>query len=381
MTIHDTTLDLDLGPVGSQGEPHPFRVVLDAAPLARLVADAAGAFRVHEVLLIDRPGDVWEYVQVTPVALPPPVAARLAQARQAAAAGEPARDRPDAKLPFRDFDRLFRLAGDDTDPEDEAWIRVRDDEPVRAYARALLASVSSAREALEAGSILPRHEIALFRAQAHPFSFLDREEAIRAGREHAPGEPRHTQAFYDKLGELLGDRDVVSVSYRGEGDFRVFRMLCEAQRDRATRTGQPPALALEISALVDREAGTAAWGAEVTYFEGEQEQGFLHVEEPGARGESVRNMVERYTKIGPGGYILSSRDEGNLRGYRIERGEGWHLYRSDVSPRMSAPMRRYHNVWSLMRGQENGEVNDEQVVEIMALWAEYLSWRVQEPPG
>ncbi len=380
MTIPGSTLslDLDLGPVNRGGQAHPFAVTLEAAPLARLLEDAREAHRVHELLLIGRPGDLWDYVLARPAHLPPPVAERLAQAMAAEGQAQAA---PAGTVPFRAFDGLFRWAWDDTEPEDEAWILARDGELVRAWARELLAALEVARAGLaEAGSLV-RHEMACFAADTHPYAFLARDEAIAAGRAMAPGEPAHTPAFYAKLAQLLRERDVVSVSYRGRGDYRVLREICEAQRERAGQLGVPPAQALEISALVEREANTRPWDAEVTYFSGEQEQGYLHVEEPGAGGESVKDLVERYTRIGPGGCILSSRDEGTIRGYEVESGEGWTLYRSDVSPRMSPAMRRYHNVWSLMRGQENGEVNDEQVVEVMALWAEYRSWRVQEPPG
>jgi len=76
--------------------------------------------------------------------------------------------------------------------------------------------------------------------------------------------------------------------------------------------------------------------------------------------------------LGPGGLILSCRDEGAIPGFTHEQGEGWHLYRSEVTPRMLPALRRYHNVWALMLAQENGEISDTQMVEIIAQWENFL---------
>jgi hypothetical protein len=331
-------------------------------------------------MLIERPGDLWAYVQVTPTHMPPRLAERIERARQEAATGDAGGAWPEGRIPFHAFDRLFRWAGADTEPEDEAWLRARDGPKTRSYALVLLASLSAARSALQSAGPLIAHELARIKANAHAFAFLGREDAIRADRAHAPHDAGHTEAFYAKLAQLLEDEDVVSVAYRGDGDYRLLKMLCEAQRRRAAGTGLAPAKALEISALVNHEINNAAWEADVTYFSEGLGEGYLRIEESNVGGESVKDLADTYSKIGPGGYILSRRNEGDILGYQVESGDGWHLYRSEVSARMAQPLRRYHNVWSLMLAQENGEVSEEQVIEILSQWAKFSSGRFRAKP-
>lgn len=53
------TLTLDFGLVCHHDDREPFRVRLDSEPLDELIADARNAWRVYELTLIQRPGDVW----------------------------------------------------------------------------------------------------------------------------------------------------------------------------------------------------------------------------------------------------------------------------------------------------------------------------------
>jgi hypothetical protein len=370
MTIPGTTLTLDLGTVSRQGTQHPFVVTLDAEPLELLVLHASQAHRVYEMALVDRPGDAWAYVQVAPTGLPPLVSERLEAARQRAGQGA----RPEGKVAFVDFDDLFRR-GDKAEPEDDVWLEARDGEALRSYVQRLIAGPSDARRKLGAGSALIRHELSRIAAGTHPFAFLDRHDAIAASRRLPPNESPHTEAFYAKLGELLGDGEVGSVSYRGDGDHRLLRMLCEAQRQRAETSGEPAAQALEISAFTRREVNGEEWGADIAFLSEDAGQGFLFIEGTNPQGKSVRDLVESYASVGPGGYILSCKDEGPIAGYTTESGEEWHLYRSEVTPRMLPVLRKYHSVWALMLAQENGELSDTQVVEIIAQWENFLSRR------
>jgi hypothetical protein len=377
MTIPDATLTLDLGTISWKGMQHPFVVTLDAQPLELLVVHASQAHRVYELALVDRPGDAWAYVQVAPKHLPPRISERLEAARR-----EPGRQgaSPGSKVAFVDFDGLFHR-GEEAEPEDEAWEEARNGDALRSYVQRLAAGLSDARSKLGAGSALIRHELSRIVAGTHPFAFLDRHDAIAASRRLPPNEPRHTGAFYAKLGELLGDDEIGSVSCRGDGDHRVLRMLCEAQRLRAEATGVPAAQALEISAFTRQEVNGEEWGADITYLSEDAGQGFLFIEGTNPQGKSIRDLVESYASLGPGGYILSCKDEGPIAGYQVESGEGWYLYRSEVTPRMLPALRKYHSVWALMLAQENEEISDTQVVEIIAQWENLLSRRFPGADG
>lgn len=80
MTVYRAELEIDFGKVGYWNSGALFRIRLDASPLTDLIRDTTDAHRVFELLLIDRPGDVWDYVQVIPEDVPAGVANRIARA-------------------------------------------------------------------------------------------------------------------------------------------------------------------------------------------------------------------------------------------------------------------------------------------------------------
>ena len=325
MTLTPRTFDVDL-----RDSPQPLAVKLDAAPLERLLSDAEGGYRLYELALVQRPGDLWEYLEVVPLHLPPPLAARLDLARTTARkAGDPW---PDQRIPFGVFDRELRAEEGEAA---EAWTEACAGDDARAFIQQLFERLP--QRGTDVGS--------------HPFSYLAREHAIAESRRHPPNAPAHTEAFD-------------SVSVRGLGDHRLLRMLCDRQRERDD---------FEISATTEREVNNLEWGARVAYYFEDIGQGFLFVQDGATSGRSVRDLVETYTKLGPGGLILSSRDEGELTGFTRESGDGWCLYRSLVTPRMLPRLRRYHNLLALMLAQENGELSDTQVVEIIAQWENFVS--------
>jgi hypothetical protein len=354
------TFDIDL-----RDSPQPLAVQLDAAPLERLLADAEFAHRLYELALLERPGDVWEYLEVVPLHLPPPLAARLDLARTTArSAGRPW---PDHRIPFDAFAREVRAEPGEAS---EAWSEACEGDEVRGFIRHLFEHLQAL--GTDAGRGLVGHERALIAAGAHPFDDLPRERAIAASRRHSPNEPAHTEAFYAKLFELVASKEVVSASVRGLGDHRLLRILCERQRTRDD---------FEISATTEREVNNVAWDARVAYYNEDIGQGFLFVQDGASSGKSVKDLVETYSKLGPGGLLLSSQDEGEIAGFAHESGDGWHLYRSEVTPHMLPSLRRYHNVLALMLAQENGELSDTQVVEIIAQWENFVSQRRPGPPG
>src|SRR6218665_1987702 len=80
----EQTLSLDFGPVSGQGS-HPFAVALDAAPFEQLLDDARNAHRIYELALLQRPGDLWEYLEVIATEIPPAIIGPLELARSVAA--------------------------------------------------------------------------------------------------------------------------------------------------------------------------------------------------------------------------------------------------------------------------------------------------------
>ena len=204
MTAYESVLTIDFGKVGYRSGKSPFRVRLETGPLAELIRATESAHRVCELLLIDRPGDVWDYVWVALDEVPTRVADRVAHARLAA---RPKREDgphpwPDDRIPFKVFDSLFYWAWDDTEPEDEAWLNHRDSVLMRSFARQALSIARAAQSRLDWNDHLLRHVTARIRSGEHPYCYLDRAVARDKSRDLAPKEAQHTPAFYKKLSEL-----------------------------------------------------------------------------------------------------------------------------------------------------------------------------------
>jgi len=327
MTSDQMELTLDFGEIGTLNSKSPFSVCLDASALGELISHAENAHRVYELMLIDRPGDVWDYVWVAIDDGPSSVMNRVTQAR------EEAKPRygnnhpwPDRRIPFTKFDDLFYWTGDDTEPEDEAWLRHRQSSTMRAFALQLLAMVQAAQGRLDLSDDLLRHEVANIRSGDHPYGYLDRRVALAKGREHRPNSPKHTTAFYDRLAALLRDPELTSVAYRADGDYRVLRMMATEQRRRANTTGHSPGNALYLSALTNYTVSDEAWDAQILFFQEGLAHGDLFIEGGGLGSVNLKELVEKHHRV-RARFILAAIDQGGIEGYDIEFCDGWVLYR------------------------------------------------------
>ena len=103
MTSYESELVIDFGEVGNRFGRHPFRIRLKAEALRALIEHATAAHRIYEMLLIERPGDVWAYVSVVIEQAPREVFERIAHHRSTAARGR-ALAASDADLSFQEFD-------------------------------------------------------------------------------------------------------------------------------------------------------------------------------------------------------------------------------------------------------------------------------------
>ena len=327
MASYQIELTVDFGEIGHRRSKSPFRVRLDASALAELISHAENAHRIYELMLIDRPGDVWDYVWVAIDDVPLRVTERVTHAR------EEAKPRcgnnhpwPDQRIPFTVFDDLFNWAGDDTEPEDEAWLNHRNSPTMHAFAQQLLAMVRAARSHLKWSDYLLRHELGRIRSGDHPHGYLDRRVAITKGREHRPNIPTHTPAFYQQLTKLLRDPELTAVAYRADGDYRVLRMMATEQRRRANKTGHSAGNAIYLSALVNNTVGNEAWDSEIWFHDAGIAYGDLFIEGGDLGSGKIKSLVEQHHRV-PGRYILATKDEGSIDGFDVESGDGWVLYR------------------------------------------------------
>ncbi|GHT90020.1 hypothetical protein AGMMS49545_02130 [Betaproteobacteria bacterium] len=375
LTINDsTTLTVDLDVLGNRFERLPFRVQLRTVDLTCLIRDALeNAYRVYELFLIDRPGDIWDYVWVVPEELSERVQELVSELQQKNQDGfiegedDFGLDIPELKIelairrglkclfkdglqrlgsayahpnhwiPFRDFDRLFYYADEDTYPEDAAWRGAVDSSDMRAFAQKMLAMVRDAQNEASRGDPLLRHISARILSGEHPYCHFDRITALRASRNYQPpAEDGFTPAFYAKLGSLLEDPDLTSVAYRA-GDYRVLRMMANEQCRRAKLAGHEAKNSLILSALNCSTISNAAWDAKITLIDDGIVLGDLIIAGFGGKG-ALKKLVEVHHRV-PGRWILSSDDEGDIAGFTMEAGEGWVLYTRQTSDSRRASIR------------------------------------------
>lgn len=352
MTSFEFELVIDFGNVGYRQAQSPFRVRLKADALWALFRDVLAAHRVYELLLIERPGDAWDYVSVLIEEAPAAVLNRVARLRSETerTQGE-TRSTQRTEVPFNEFDQLFYWAGDDTEPEDEAWLSGKDRPAVRAFAQQLLAAVGAARDRLAWNDPLARCALERVRANEHPYAYLPRGLAIRRGQEHAPNPPIHSEAFYKHLERLLRDPELVSVAYRADGDHRVLRAMASEQRRRATATGHEPGVALHLSALCNQRISNDDWGSEIWFFEEGLGHGDLFIDGGGLGGAPIKALVQRHGRV-PGRCILSVVDEGDINGFEREAGDGFVLYRKQAPDRRRVALEKIES----RRSRELGPV-------------------------
>ena len=323
--IWQTRLEIDFGEVGYWRGKERFHVSLGAAPLIELIGHARQAHRVYELSLITRPGDVWDYLTVTPHALPETLERRVADARRAATPAFGGKHPwPAESIPFLPFDQLFQLAWADNDPADEAWLGQREGAVMRAFSAQLLAMARSSLTQCEPWCReIHEHERERIRAGSHPRHFMPRKPTRFERDIAAPNAARHSEDFYGKLEELLRDPELAAVAYRGGEDYRVFATLACEQRRRARLTGHAPEHCVALSAWDSACIHNEDWGSHIRRYEEGLGQGDLLI------AQHFRDLIEQDLRV-PQRAILSMQGEGPLSGYTQETGEGWVLYRKQA---------------------------------------------------
>lgn len=343
MVTYENSLVIDLGEVGWR-EKARFRVRLDAKPLVDLVRHAAQAYRVYELFLLRRPGDVWPYVWVELLDVPPRVAARYESARRDTQPGEGSEHAwPAGMMPLAAFNALFHWAGDDTEPEDEAWLNQTKMPAMREFADTLLGQIRLAQSQLGWSAPLIEHEISRIHAGKHPYDYREAPRLAPAWATPGPGPAHFTEDFYKQLKKIVAMPEVLSVSCRFLDDYRLYCILCTEQIRRAKKYDLPPGRAMVISALADFVVDTEPWGAKVWFYSEGLGYGDLHIEGGARPGNSLKALYQSgHRRLGP--YVLAAADQGDLEGYEKEIGDGWVRYSAleKADPRKSiALINRY----------------------------------------
>ncbi len=321
MDTNSLTLALDLGPTRTNGA---FRVRLDAEKLQDLIRATEDARRIYELMLIERPGDVLDYVWVVLEELSQSVRERIDDFRHQH--GSAQRIWPGDRMPLGAFDHLFYWAAEDTDADDETWLRFRNSAQMRSFMHQAYANAIGAQNRLAWGDALERHVYSRIRAGVHPYCYIGRDAARHKCESPTRADvSQHTNAFYEKLSQLLRDPEIASVAYRASGDYRVFRMMATEQRRRASFTGHTTRNALFLSALSNHSINQLDWDCAILFFDEGLGYGDLLIQGHGIGSDNIRKVMQSGHRP-PRRYLLTTGDIGGIDGFDQLSGDGWVLY-------------------------------------------------------
>lgn len=293
----------------------PFRVKLHDLALRHLMADATEAWRVYELMAIQRPGDVWKYIWVELLDVPPKVHDFRNWRRKDC---KDAHKWPDNWLPLADFDRCFYWACDDTTPESSCWLTAREGQSFKDWASELYAEVKAVQDSLRASTdLLIRTELACLDLRRHAYDF-DASTPLELTRPdyRSRVKPCFTPGFYEKLRELLGRAEVTCVSFLVD-DYQATRLAFVQQRLRSSPDPLTRANRWPICISAEKSQGAAPWNAESLVFSEGIGFGFLLI---------ANHAPDYYLNSGRFRWLLCARDAGEFPGYRCTAGEDWCLY-------------------------------------------------------
>lgn len=322
-------LDLNLTTQRPKGEVLPFRVEILSDSLSQLINNAWDGLRIYELFSLQRPGDIKHYLWVKIIEASSRVSSGYDYRR-----AEFDKDKygpkcpwPDQACPFNVFDKIFFYCGDDTEEEDACWREMVDSPSFQDFLELCLTQVRTAQAGLRwSGDIVAKHEIRLIDDEKHEYRFLTdppRHLSMLGG----PQRPldKHTPAFYIMLEALLAKPEVQSVAYRYGNDYRSFRMFCIEQRKRADKSAKDPGIAFPISVGNDGLPEASPWGNVVRYFDEGLGFGDLMIDPNPRKYDTMKELIESgYRRYGP--YVLTAHDNGDIRGYDKESGDGYVLY-------------------------------------------------------
>lgn len=320
-------LSIELTVLYPKDPPKPFRVRLHFDSLDHLFADVRQAYRIYEIFMIQRPADIWHYVWCEVLDVPDAIQYRLEYTREKDVAG---RHWPQNWYPFPHFDAVFWWCWDDTEPEDSCWLSERKKEYFKSIAREEFEKVRQVCADVSASdSTIVRHFLPRILSAEHPFDYLiECKRCLTRPDYKSPTLPRRSRAFYDKLSEIVARDDIRSVASRGDSDYLVNRILCAEQRLRADRSQRGPRDAFPVCMVSDGCRYIEEWGGQVVFYQEGLGGADLLVDSPEQR--SIKMAVEqRRDKRWP--TIFTDRDEGEIAGYRQEKGSDWIIYRRNAN--------------------------------------------------
>lgn len=234
------------------GPSLPFRIHVDARPLAALAQSACVGHRLYEFMTIRRQGDVLRYLWIYLTDVPDDVLKSI----RSSVKFQRRFSREDistlTELPFVEFDRCFwRQESDwlDDDMSDvhHCWIGHRHSGHWERMSSVLLDAVRAIQSSLrQSAKGLTQHEISLIDRGAHRRDCWAHRELVGRPFEPPRAETSLPPALLDMIAELVRQPDVNSVSCSIK-DYALWRVLALEQLQRSKARGVAPQDALFLA--------------------------------------------------------------------------------------------------------------------------------------
>ena len=324
MARYENTLLIDFGETGPWYERYNFSVRLNALALSALIDEARRGVRIYELSMIQRPGDLWRYIAAELVEAPESLHQRLRERWQQATPRWGDHPWPEGFLPILEFNKLFWDGGEDTDPVDACWLGHLNSRGLDSFLEQLLAWVRTVKYTLGWDDLLAKHELDLIKQVKHPYDFSDPSEWTRGFQATKFDDNRFGDAFYEKARELISEPDVISVAWRGQGDYTLLRMLCTEQRERANRQQCKPGRAFMIHAQASCCIDITPWDAKAMFYSEGIGYGDLFIDQNSVDAYSKELMETDFRS--PRRYLLCLPSDIDIDGYTRQMGDGWTLY-------------------------------------------------------
>lgn len=321
-----TNYPIDLNFKQPRGNQVSFKIEILSYAIDSLIDAAHDALSIYELFSVRRVGDIWKYLWLRPMELPPRIQKRYEHAREEAkASSERKHPWPHDQIPFLTFDDWFFWHYDIED-DDKAWLYAREGDGLKAFVESCYARVQQVQLALRSSNdLLVQNAIKLLDTGKHHYDYAPTIPFYRSRNDvEMYGLHRHSEKYYRKLMEVLALPEIKSVAYRDGNDFQTIRLCCNEQIRRVYAYGQSVD-DFKICAVGNIKVDVESWGAKVSFYDEGLAGGDLFIQQEKDYGTPLKELIEDNRRVSSA-CMLCIKDEGEIAGYQREIGEGWVLY-------------------------------------------------------
>lgn len=217
-----------------------FKISIQFNQLAMLIDSAAVGWRIYELMSLQRPGDLLNYLLVSPVEIDSEIEKVICDYNQDDFEIRYHPEKPLQTLPFTRIDQCFAWKGDDTDNWDEIWCLVAD----KGYWRTLILEIfpilrEIQKQIAASTDSLVQRELRMIEQFTHPYMMGANPPRPNKFTELPPSNEPLSPVLVQYLQGLIQTGDIRSVS-GSISDYYFWRSLIATQLARSEQFGLPP---------------------------------------------------------------------------------------------------------------------------------------------